>query len=495
MNRAHIFITIFILIGLGFVLIASAQVTAVRTLPGEICLPGERLKTIIEVIGDPGAIIIVETPPAEWTIRASSGGKLSDGVITWSLETFDGAETLVYFVTSPSTATGEAVFSGVVDDQEIGGMSRMTAYEVPADVRLPQTTGPFAIGTFLAHLIDESRLEQITHEDPSDNRELMVQVWYPAVIQDSRQPGSIYPEFDAVQPYLEAYYSSYGVPSVFCDGLRVPVGNAVRDARVLDIGLQYPVLIFSHGNGGSRRQNVSLFEELASCGYVVASIDHTYNATVVQFPDGRVIPNRVSGSDSLHEQDVRFVLDELEKINVGHDFEVFTGLLDLERVGVFGMSLGGAVTTLTMQDDPRFKAGVVLDMEFRMINRGLDQPVMFLHDGNSPGDPSNLESALRGGGYACKIRGTAHIDFTDLPILWKLFSLPGKYPVQSEANDPVRVSRIIADYTLAFFDKILKGQHVPLLDCPSSDYPEVEFTIYGEPQGLSGISDEEWVLY
>ncbi|MFH1740531.1 MAG: hypothetical protein ABIH23_16100 [bacterium] len=56
-------------------------------------------------------------------------------------------------------------------------------------------------------------------------------------------------------------------------------------------------------------------------------------------------------------------------------------------------------------------------------------------------------------------------------------------------------NRIIADYALAFFDRILKGQHVPLLNGPSQDYPEVEFTVYGDPRGMSGISDEEWMMY
>ncbi|MFH1740370.1 MAG: hypothetical protein ABIH23_15285, partial [bacterium] len=233
MNRARIFITIYILMGMGFLPIASAQVTAVRTLPSDDYCPGERLKIIIEVTGDPGAIIVVETPPAEWTIVPASGGELSDGVITWNLESFDGSETLVYRVTPPDTATGEAVFSGIVGNQEIGGMSRMPQYQPPTDLRLPQTTGPYAIGTCLVHLIDESRQEECTPEDPNDKREIMVQIWYPADIQDSRQPGLIYPGFDAVQPAFEAWLSLWDVPSArLCACLRVFVGNSVWDAPV-----------------------------------------------------------------------------------------------------------------------------------------------------------------------------------------------------------------------------------------------------------------------
>ncbi|MFH1741610.1 MAG: hypothetical protein ABIH23_21600 [bacterium] len=494
MNRARIFIAIFLFVGFGFVVSASAQVTAVRTLPGEMYLPGERITITIEVTGDPGAIIVLETPPADWSIRALGGGQLSEGVITWNLESFDGSTTLKYYATPPSTATGEALFSGVVGDQEIGGMSRVTAYEVPADVRLPHTTGPYEIGTFLVHLIDESREEKLTRDDPKDKRELMVQVWYPADIQNNRQPGLIYPGFDAVQPAFEAYFD---VPNVFCDGIRVLTGNAVWDAPLLSTGRQYPILIFSHGHTSWRHGNVYLLEELASHGYVVASIDHTYDAAAVQFPDGRIISTLVGSWRSyisLHVQDVRFVLDQLEVIGAGPVFESLADVLNFDRVGVLGMSLGGAVTTQTLQEDPRFKAGVVLDEEFVTIRAGIDQSAMFLYGSLSPGGTSDLESALRGGGYTGRIRGTVHIDFSEGPFWWRLFSLPGNWP-SSTVDDPVRVTRIIADYTVAFFDKILKGRSVPLLDGPSADYPEVEFTVYGDPQGLSGILDEEWALY
>ncbi|MFH1737862.1 MAG: hypothetical protein ABIH23_02555 [bacterium] len=488
MNKTHIFIAIFVFAGVGFVLSASAQVTAVRTLPGEMYLPSDPLTITIEVTGDPGAIIVVETPPAEWSIRASSGGKLSDGVITWNLESFNGSTTLRYYATPPRTATDEALFSGVVGDQEISGMSRMAQYEMPADLRLPQTTGPYEIGTVLVRLIDESRGEARTSDDPNDKRELMVQIWYPADVPESQSPGLVCPDFEAVRSFFEA-----GLPvgSRFWDCMEAFLGNAVWDAPVLNKGLLYPVLIFSHGSTAFRWQNVSLFEELASHGYVIASIDHTYSAIAVHFPDGRVIPSRGAGQLAVLVQDVRFVLDQLGAMDWGHDFDSLNEVLDFERVGVFGMSHGGTVTTLTMQDDARFKAGVVLDMSLGASK--LDQPVMFLHDGISPG--GRLESALGGGGYDCKIRGTAHHDFSVGPLLWRLSLMPGKWPISSDTDDPVRVSRIIADYTLAFFDKILKGQRVPLLDGPSPNYPEVEFTIYGEPQGLSGISFEEWTLY
>ena len=185
----------------------------------------------------------------------------------------------------------------------------MTEYEIPADVRLPQTTGPYAIGTILAHVIDETRDETFTPDDPTDKRESMVQVWYPADVPESQSPGLIYPRFEFVQSMFDGRWS--GVPYIYWDGFRQLLGNAVWDAPVLVSGVQYPILIYTHGDTSWRHTNIYLLEELASHGYVVASIDHTYNATAIQFPDGRIIRGGASSS-SLHVQDIRFVLDRLQ---------------------------------------------------------------------------------------------------------------------------------------------------------------------------------------
>lgn len=145
------------------------------------------------------------------------------------------------------------------------------------------------------------------------------------------------------------------------------------------------------------------------------------------------------------------------------------------------------MTTRTMEVESRFKAGVVLDMSMQATV--LNQPVMFLQ-ASPPEDLSALTNSLHGGGYVCKIYKTAHMDYTDGPFWWNLFSLPGKYP-ESVADDPVRITRIIADYTLAFFNKILKGQNVSLLDDPSPNYPDLDFSIIDNPQSRSAIIDFE----
>ena len=49
----------------------------------------------------------------------------------------------------------------------------------------------------------------------------------------------------------------------------------------------FPVVTFSHGLGSTGFQYTVLIEYLVSHGYVVASIEHTYTAKAIWFPDGK----------------------------------------------------------------------------------------------------------------------------------------------------------------------------------------------------------------
>jgi hypothetical protein len=64
-----------------------------------------------------------------------------------------------------------------------------------------------------------------------------------------------------------------------------------------------------------------------------------------------------------------------------------------------------------------------------------------------------------------------HINLTDIPLLSPLASRLGL----SGPSGVQRAHRIINAYSLAFFDRHLKGQPAALLDGPAAQYPEVRF--------------------
>src|SRR5262249_35052293 len=112
-----------------------------------------------------------------------------------------------------------------------------------------------------------------------------------------------------------------------------------------------PVLVYSPDFGGDRGFATAQVEELGSCGCVVVTVDHTHDASEVEFPDGRVETATIADADdtvlaedvAVRAADVHFVLDELATIATGANPDAeyhplphgLAGALDLTRVGVF----------------------------------------------------------------------------------------------------------------------------------------------------------------
>ena len=136
-----------------------------------------------------------------------------------------------------------------------------------------------------------------------------------------------------------------------------------------------PVVVFSPGFGVPRGLGSIMVAELASRGYVVVTVDHTYEAVGVEFPGGRLaVQTLPQGSYALLARqarvaDVRFVLDELGRLARGQNPDAagrrlprgLGDVLDLTRIGAFGHSAGGITSADVMDVDARVKAGIDMD--------------------------------------------------------------------------------------------------------------------------------------
>jgi predicted dienelactone hydrolase len=213
----------------------------------------------------------------------------------------------------------------------------------------------------------------------------------------------------------------------------------------------YPVVVMRAGLAALTTDYTSLAEDLASHGYVVVGIDAPYRSFVVVLPDGRVIARAPQNNADLvggaqQEQlanklvqawsaDLSLALDHLERLNESDPSGRFVGRLNLQRVGVFGHSLGGATALQFCHDDPRCKAGIDVDgAPFgSVITEGVSQPFLFLlgeHQGESDG--AEAPQAIRQAGASIrsiydrlpadgrceiKIRGANHFLFSDGAVL------------------------------------------------------------------------------
>lgn len=352
--------------------------------------------------------------------------------------------------------------------------------------QLPPLSGSYAIGTRTYDLVDPTRPEIYT-DRPDDKREIMVQVWYPAV---AGAQGVEAPYIDHLDVVGRTLAERLGLPSFLLNHVNLVQTGAIVDAPLAETAVPFPVLVFSHGLRGIRGQNTSLVRELASQGFVVATIDHTYGNAITVFPDGRVVlydPTVLSGEGEpphtsntlvgVWAADIGFVLDQLAVWNemAGSGFN---GRLDLARVGVFGHSTGGGATVEFCGRDARCQAGVGLDawvvpVSADIVAAGLDQPFMFLRAAQWEFDDAAANDAiaetlfdgLTETGYLATVSGAAHYDFSDLPLFSPLAQQLGL----SGPMDGRYVVGLVDDFVVRFFNQTLQGAGEPL----PADYPEV----------------------
>lgn len=358
--------------------------------------------------------------------------------------------------------------------------------------RFPTPTGIYAIGTLTYHLIDQDRREEFT-ANPNDRRELMVQVWYPAMPNQSQKRVRYLQDGSILAPVAQLLK----LPGFVLTHLKYVPTNAIRSAPVAKNKSSYPVLIFSHGRGGFRQHNMFQVQELVSQGYIVAAIDHSYVAAGVDFPDGRRASFDARMLDRAFidkmvpylSQDVGVTLDYLAVINRADPNHILSGKVDIRRAGVFGVSIGGAVAADACLRDPRLKACLSMDnfMPEAVVRRGLSQPTMWIgrdkatmqREGWAPADINEAETTVRSvfeglkePGYLVLISGMFHQNFSDFPYfvispLDRWLALDG--PINAR-----RGHAIVNAYTLAFFDRHLRdfGKQ-SVLDGSDAKYPEV----------------------
>jgi pimeloyl-ACP methyl ester carboxylesterase len=360
--------------------------------------------------------------------------------------------------------------------------------------RTPAPTGPHSVGTFSVMLVDESR-QELYSPNPNEPRAIIVQVWYPTEAEPDWRYTPWMHDAKLISP---AIAEVLGLPQFLLGHIRYTQTYAYNEAPLLEGGEPYPVLLFSHGWNGFRAQNSYQMEELASYGYVVVAPDHTYGAVATVFPDGRIIPNNPDAlPDGLPDDEYRPIANKLARQWVGDlsfildslaadDFEGQPGIsperLDLTQVGVLGHSTGGGAAVEFCASDARCVAILGMDTYMKpvsdeVIAAGLSQTGLYMFSEDWPSESntrlfSQLDANSSNSFFQVSIRGTAHYDFTALPAFSPLaHALMLKGPIDGE-----RVLEIINNYTVAFFDQTLRGQSSPLLDGPSPEYPEVEFT-------------------
>ena len=345
--------------------------------------------------------------------------------------------------------------------------------------------GPYPVGVRTIVLIDSSRKDEFA----GGPRTLVTEVWYPAVEEARGMPKLRFSDFFG--PYRE----------LGAKALKRDLEAIDRDFRTLgvrDAGLRegkWPLLIFSHGNGGFRHQNVFQMDHLASHGYVVAAPDHTGNASLSPLPGGAVGYDRKGRARSAEDRprDVTFLIDRLSAADVPETAWA-RGAVDITALGVLGHSFGGFTAVRAGEVDHRIRAVLAMTVAFPGEPSSIPTMVMLGAEDSTVGLGGNMLSrgyylGLKGSRYLFVLKRGGHFTFSEMAIINPNFGDGvghGKGRSGKEMDFiPTPVARDLIDsYTLAFFELHLRGSKAAgeFLDRNSSA-EELEWWVGGRQIG------------
>ena len=357
-------------------------------------------------------------------------------------------------------------------------------------------TGKYNIGTQVYFWTDNFRSEVYT-TDPTDHRELMVQIWYPAKGGENYQKA---PHVTFPKKSISSIAKTAGLPASFGNHGTQLVSNSVYGLSPIQ-NEKFPLILFSHGDGGLLTQNTSQVEELVSNGYIVIACNHTYNASITFDKEGSPIPYKqnVSWNEQAqyHEkyytnllinyryQDLAFLLKTLKQ-NLLNDGSVnpFKKNIDFEKVGAMGHSMGGGTTYIAMLKNNEVKAGVALDGWFfglldedaktntkkpflhigqeQFLDTDIEGDINFSKDGKRNFDIYNtiLETNIES--YGVYIKNSLHYSYTDMKLIYNQ-DAPFSLPLDSLGEvDKKIVDKVLDKTVLEFFNYTLKDEPLDL---------------------------------
>ena len=366
--------------------------------------------------------------------------------------------------------------------QRVGPLAAQSELQSTTQASVPPPTGSERVGTRVVHFVDGSRNDPYLAS--AAPRELAMRVWYPTSLEPNAK-------------CVPAAYASAAIWNYFAqlEGVRpFPVKtNSCWEAPIA--AGQHPVIVFSPGFTATFTDYTFLTEDLASRGYVVAAVAHTYESTAVELRDGRmaksVIGSHLGGPAKADDRslstavqvrmlDLQSAVSELERLN-SRD-AAFAKKLDLSRIAVAGHSLGALSALLEVQVEPRFKAAILMDgFVPSALPSATKKPVLLMGAGPEHWDTTacRLWNNLAGPRLAVNLPGTEHAALGD----W-IWLTPNS--VESGPMGPPRTMAAIREYIAAFLDAHLRSTELEparerLLSGAATEFPDAAVVKQEQP--------------
>ncbi len=318
-------------------------------------------------------------------------------------------------------------------------------------------------------------------------------------------PAVLFPEHRIIPP--TGKYKVANVAYTYTDANRMETYAKLNQSRRLNVEFwypespdgTYPLILFSHGGISVRTSNESLYYELASNGYVVCSIDHTYHCLYTSFDNGRTVyisteyMHQLQAEDAeadrqqsyeyyqqwmkIRTDDINFVIDHILKNGQSENADGIYRRIDGTRIGVMGHSLGGSAAlgigrmrkdigaVITLESPFLCDITGIRDGEFVFTDEPYPVPMLSVYSDSAWSHLSQwpqymqnnrLLSNASAAAPFVHIRGTGHFALTDFsltsPLLTQMFN---GFPSTADAEYYLTA---INSVCLRFFDCHLKGK-------------------------------------
>ncbi|KAF2691408.1 hypothetical protein K458DRAFT_286246 [Lentithecium fluviatile CBS 122367] len=359
------------------------------------------------------------------------------------------------------------------------------------DLLIPVPKGRYAVGCNITKFIDEARTDPY---DPNhEKRTVMVSLFYPIERSRSDGPSPVPCVPPKTAATLDAGLAQFGLPKIF-GTIKLQISTATSLDATKDTG-KFPLVLLSPGLTFSRHQYNALAQSIASEGYTVATMDHTHDTVIVEYPDSTHVQGKPPThwdpqNKDRHEEllatrveDARFVLTQLGNLDVVKTLVPgATRAFDTGRAAILGHSFGGTTAISTLMKDSRFVGAINMDGSQYGPLTNTEKPVLLFGRGEpSPRNRSNnptwqlLWGHLKGKRWEVNLKDSEHLTFCDSPLLMNLSGMEKTVVTTKMVGtlDGARAFEVVTAYVKAFLGYVLSEEESPLLKAASDDFPEV----------------------
>lgn len=363
---------------------------------------------------------------------------------------------------------------------------------------LPVPTGSYPVGKAAFSIPADA-----PSTGPAGERTVAVVLWYPAASANGE-----------VVPYLSDLDARRVIlGSEFADAAREVTSHARHGAPVAARNAPFPLVALSHSLGGLPGLYAGLAEDLASRGYIVASVGHPGGSRALLLNDEVVAlskaweendPSNVGLASylSFREERARVWVDDVLLVIRHLPRQAVAGRalgesVDTSRVGYVGHSIGGSAAAMACAVSWIFDACVNLDgwPLPSEAEAGFARPYLHVEESRPYRSRAQLDEwgatrgeydqnmwaltaqkdsifqALNSVGYHLVVYGLAHSGFSDLP-LWS------ESDAESQSLSPARGLDILRRWIGWFLDAHVRDDSETHPPRPAA-FPEIRFTAYG----------------